>query len=75
MNIDQLLTEFGNTLRRLRKAQGFSQEEFAGVCGLDRTYISGLETGKRNPTLKVLFLLAEKLKVKISELFDNIQDN
>ena len=47
---------FGINVRRLRQERGLSQEEFGFAAGIDRTYISGVERGLRNPTL----LLAEK---------------
>lgn len=47
---------FGINVRRLRQERGLSQEEFGFAAGIDRTYVSGVERGLRNPTL----LLAEK---------------
>lgn len=58
----------GQNLRRLRKAAGLSQEELAHRAGLDRTYISGVERGLRNPTVLVLQDLAGVLKVKPAHL-------
>jgi transcriptional regulator with XRE-family HTH domain len=54
----------GNTVRRLREAKGWSQEEMAEKAGLHRTYISGIERGIRNPTLTILFKLANALGVE-----------
>jgi len=70
---DDILTVFGNSLRELRKGLGLSQEELALRCGLDRTYISGLERGKRNPTLKVLSVVAQHLEVSPSDLLLSIK--
>lgn len=67
------LADFGNALREARKALGLSQEDLALICGLDRTYISGLERGRRNPTLKVILLIATKLGMTASELLLNIK--
>lgn len=47
-----------------------SQEAFADKCGLDRTYISGIERGVRNPTLEIVHVLADGLQIEIKELFD-----
>jgi transcriptional regulator with XRE-family HTH domain len=61
---------FGQRMRALRVAKGLSQEEFAANCGLDRTYISGVERGRRNISLKNIEVVAQSLGVKISELFE-----
>jgi transcriptional regulator with XRE-family HTH domain len=69
---DDLLALFGEQLKNFRKERGISQEELAFRAGLDRTYISGLECGKRNPTLKILVKLAVSLNMKPSELLMNL---
>jgi transcriptional regulator with XRE-family HTH domain len=48
-------------LKRLRLAQGWSQEELADRAGLHRTYVSGVERGVRNPTVTVLEKIAKAL--------------
>jgi transcriptional regulator with XRE-family HTH domain len=63
---------FGNRLRRLRKESGLSQEAFADKCGLDRTYISGIERGKRNVSLRNIEVIARTLGVSISKLTDGL---
>ena len=55
-------------LRRLRQAEGLGQEKFALEHGFDRTYISGIERGVRNPTILVLERLAIALKVPVEDL-------
>ncbi|MBL0253194.1 MAG: helix-turn-helix transcriptional regulator [Polaromonas sp.] len=67
-----LLNEFGTSLRAMRRARNFSQEELGQITGLDRTYISGLERGMRNPTLKVIALLAACMGTTASQLLDGI---
>jgi transcriptional regulator with XRE-family HTH domain len=69
---DNLLVSFGEQLKKFRKERGISQEELAFRSELDRTYISGLECGKRNPTLKILVKLAVSLNMKPSELLINL---
>jgi transcriptional regulator with XRE-family HTH domain len=69
---DNLLIAFGEQLKEFRKQKGISQEDFALAAGLDRTYISGLECGKRNPTLKILCKVAKALEMEPSELIKNI---
>lgn len=64
---------FGEHLRDLRREHGWaSQEAFAPHVGLDRTYISGLERGSRNPTLDVIVKLAAGLDTTVSELLSSI---
>lgn len=53
----------GENVRRAREAIGVSQEELGDRAGIDRTYVSGVERGVRNPTVKVLARLAEALAV------------
>ncbi len=47
----QTLSRFGENLKSLRNARGFSQEEMAHLTGLSRSYYAELETGKRNVSL------------------------
>jgi transcriptional regulator with XRE-family HTH domain len=67
-----LLTRFGRRVRALRLARGQSQEAFADVCGIDRTYISGIERGKRNVGLKNIAIIAQALGITLSELFEGV---
>ena len=68
----EILLKFGNRIRELRKTKGLSQEAFAGICGLDRTYISGIERGVRNISLANINVLASALGISISELLDEL---
>lgn len=63
-------TRIGWNLRRLRKEREITQEDFATDSGFDRGYISGVERGVRNPSVKVLVRIADALKVDVAELFD-----
>lgn len=58
----------GKNVRRLREEKGWSQEELAHRTGLHRTYISGIERGVRNPTVKIVAKIAKLLEVEPSEL-------
>lgn len=63
---------FGQRVRHLRKAKGFSQEEFAAHCQLDRTYVGGIERGERNVALRNIQEIAQALDLSISELFEGL---
>lgn len=69
-NTSSIQTQFGAHLKKLRLQSGLSQEAFADKCGLDRTYVSGIERGVRNPTLEVLNVLAQGLEIEIKNLFE-----
>ena len=64
-----LKRRFGKRIRELRIARAYTQEAFAERCGFDRTYISGIERGVRNPSLDAIEILAKTLGVSVAELF------
>lgn len=66
-----LLTEFGARVKRARLAMGLSQEGLAFDSGLDRTYISSVERGKRNVSLINIRKLANALGIKASDLLED----
>ncbi|MGQ0588120.1 MAG: helix-turn-helix domain-containing protein [Sphingosinicella sp.] len=53
---------------RLRRETGLSQEKFGLEHNIDRTYVSGIERGTRNPTLEIVQKLADALEVDVVEL-------
>ena len=59
---------FGQAVRRKRERLGMSQEKLGLKAGLDRTYISGIERGVRNPTLNTIWKLADTLSTTPSSL-------
>jgi transcriptional regulator with XRE-family HTH domain len=68
-----LVQTCGQIIKRLRKEKGWSQEELAHFSGLDRTYISLLERGLRNPTLTTLFALANCLDYPVNQFIKKIE--
>ncbi len=62
--------KLGKKVRTLRLSKGWSQEKLGEYSGLDRTYISDIERGVRNPSLKSLEMLSKALKIKVSDLTD-----
>jgi transcriptional regulator with XRE-family HTH domain len=59
---------FGNAVRERRHKLDFTQEKLAELTGLDPTYISGIERGRRNPSLKNIVKIAHAMKTTVSKL-------
>jgi transcriptional regulator with XRE-family HTH domain len=75
MNKKKLQKCFGETLRNLRIKKGLSQEKLAGECDLDRTFISLLERGLRQPSISTIFKISEVLEIKSSILIKEVEKN
>lgn len=60
---------FGMRIRELRMLQDISQEELAWRCQLSKNYVSDVERGRRNVSLKAIEKFAKGLNVKIEDLF------
>lgn len=73
VKICDLETVFGIVLKRIRTELNLSQEELAFSSNLDRTYISLLERGKRQPSLSTIFALSNALNIKPSQLVDEVE--
>ncbi len=69
-----LLRYFGLAVRFHREQLGISQEECAHRAGLDRTYVSGVERGVRNPSLKSIARLATALDIELVTLFATMKE-
>jgi transcriptional regulator with XRE-family HTH domain len=67
-NRDEILNSFGKKLQKLRTDRNLSQEKLAEIGGFDRTYISLLERGVRNPSLVNIFRLAKALNITPDKL-------
>jgi len=61
----------GRNLRAYRRARGLSQEDFAELLEVHRTYMGGIERGERNLTLKSVERIAQKLEVDAVTLLQN----
>jgi transcriptional regulator with XRE-family HTH domain len=70
--MEDIRVRFGKALRIRRHEIGVSQEEFADICGLDRTYAGGIERGERNVSLMNLGKIAKALRVSLSELLKGV---
>jgi len=67
-----ILVRFGKRVRETRLALGLSQEALGAKCDLDRTYISGIERGMRNVSLRNIDAIANSLGKSISELTEDL---
>lgn len=65
---DKSLIQFGRNVAHLRNDAGLSQDKLAEKADLDRTYLSGIERGVRNPGIKIVIRLARALRVSVDQL-------
>ena len=75
--MENINIKFGRRVKELRLIQNISQEELAFRCQLSKNYVSDVERGTRNVTLKVVEKFAQGLKVPVHILFrwhDDIDD-
>ena len=70
--MEDVRVKFGQRVKELRLSKGYSQEKLAELSDLDRTYIPGIENGKRNVSIVVIEKIAIALGVTISELSRNL---
>ena len=68
MNRENELQKLAKKIKAARLEKGVSQERLAGDCGFDRTYISMLERGKRNPSYLNLLKLSKGLEISLLSL-------
>jgi transcriptional regulator with XRE-family HTH domain len=68
-----LAERLGVCVRELRLASGLTQVEFAERCGFYQTYLSRVETGRANPTLNALEVLANGLGMSVFDLFEQVK--
>ncbi|MEG0529487.1 MAG: helix-turn-helix transcriptional regulator [Bacilli bacterium] len=67
------LFQLGNRIKFLREGRLFSQEDFANEININRNYLSDIENGRRNPTIKILSKIASGLEVTLSELLKGVE--
>ncbi|HWW16053.1 MAG TPA: helix-turn-helix transcriptional regulator [Candidatus Dormibacteraeota bacterium] len=70
--MQQIQRQLGERIRKMRTRKGWSQEEFAAISGLHRTYIGAVERGEKNLTISTLHTLAKTLDTTIAQLFRGI---
>lgn len=67
---EEPLKRFGARLATIRKSHGWSQERLALESGVARSYLSGVERGKRNVALLNICKLAQTLGIRTADLMD-----
>lgn len=72
-NNDLVKHQFGERLRALRKERHLSQEDFAELTQLHRTYIGGIERGERNVSLINIVQIARALEITPSQLLEGLR--
>ncbi len=65
---------FGRILRKHRMLNNLSQEKLSQECGLDRSYISLLERGLRQPSLTTILLLSRTLNISAANLIHDVEE-
>ncbi len=68
-----LINALATEIKLRRRELGYSQEDLAGHCELDRPYISLIEVGRKQPTLSVLLRLADGLQFSLAEFMVLVQ--
>ena len=73
MTSTDILKVLGETIKKRRIELNLSQEKFAELCNVHRTYISQIERGLKSVSVKILFSLAENLNASPSELIKEVE--
>jgi transcriptional regulator with XRE-family HTH domain len=61
--------DLGTTIKNIRKKKGYTQDEFAPLCGISQTYLSQIEANKKEPNLSTLKSISSNLKVPLPIIF------
>jgi transcriptional regulator with XRE-family HTH domain len=69
---DRLLLRLGHRIRTLRKRHGWTQVEMAEKLGLDRSFLADVERGKRNISVRNLYIVARGFKKTLSQLLSGV---
>ncbi|PXY40605.1 transcriptional regulator [Flavobacterium cheongpyeongense] len=70
--MEDVRIKFGIKVKVLRLSRGYSQEKLAELADLDRTYIPGIESGKRNVSIIVIEKIAKAFQISISDLMNSL---
>jgi len=69
---ENITVRFGMRLRKLRKAKGWTQVQMADALGIDRSYISDMEGGKKNVCLPTIEVLAQGFGISMAKLISRL---
>ena len=69
---DKLLLRLGHRIRKLRQKHGWTQVEMAERLGLDRSFLADVERGKRNISVRNLYIVARGFKKTLSQLLSGV---
>jgi transcriptional regulator with XRE-family HTH domain len=72
VSTENITVRFGLRLRRLRKEKGWTQVEMADALGVDRSYISDMERGKKNVCLPTMEVIALGFEISLSKLLSRL---
>ena len=70
---DKTLAAFGRNVARIRAEKKFTQDKLAEKADLDRTFVSGVERGLRNPGIKTVIRIAKALNVPVADLCKGVE--
>ncbi len=74
MEITMILKKLGERIKKLRKEAGISQEKLAELAGLDRTYINGVENGRRNISIINMEKICTALEISLVDFFNFLEE-
>ena len=69
--MEDIKIAFGKRVKELRLQKGISQEKLANIAGLDRTYMTQVENGKRNLTIEKIRQICKGLNISLSDFFNS----
>lgn len=70
--LNMIIEDIGNRIKEIRSEKGISQEKLALKAELDRTYVAGVENGKRNPSIKSLEKIINALDMNFENFFKDM---
>lgn len=71
--MSELLQNLGGAVRAARERRGWTQAALAELAGLERTYLTDLEAGRRNPSVRTLEKISKALGIKLHVLFERAE--